>query len=292
MVLLRSLRSTSATAQIAIADLTEQISLATDRPIVFQAGAPAIVIISRIGITSRQTTVVLDLGGDAINGTDYDFVSPVVTLIPGQTTATFAISANPAANLASPKSVTLALEAGDSVSVTLAADADALVDPNAPESDPDHDGLTNTQELALGSNPSLPTLQLSAGWNLISTPRIPAPNTTLSDQLGNLSEIVWGWDGERYTPVRPHEALVPTKGYFVYTNTAGQIDLPDTPEGNGSVSLPTGWSLSGVIRGGAISAGSPVTVYNGKSEPVSASAVEPMNGYWIFSAREQLALFP
>jgi hypothetical protein len=135
-------------------------------------------------------------------------------------------------------------------------------------------------------------LQLSAGWNLISTPRIPAPNTTLSDQLGTLSEIVWAWDGERYTPVRPHEALVPTKGYFVYASADGQIDLPDTPEGNGSVSLPSGWSLSGTIRGGAISAGSPVTVYNGNSEPVSSAAVEPMTGYWIFSARDQLVLLP
>ncbi|MFT5128817.1 MAG: hypothetical protein ACI8W8_002436 [Rhodothermales bacterium] len=284
--------STSATAQIAIADLTEQISLATDRPIVFQDGQPAIVTISRIGITNRQTTVVLELGGDAINGSDYSFVSPVVTLIPGQTSATIAISANPAANLASTKSVTLALQGGDSLSITLAADADALLDPNAPDSDPDHDGLTNADELALGSNPSLPTLQLSEGWNLISTPRIPAPGTTLSDQLGTVSEIVWGWDGERYTPVRPHEALLPTKGYFVYAQADGQIDLPDTPEGNGSVNLPTGWSLSGVIRGGAISAGSPVTVYNGKSEPVSSAAVEPMNGYWIFSAREQVALLP
>ncbi|MFT5128325.1 MAG: putative membrane protein [Rhodothermales bacterium] len=56
--------------------------------------------------------------------------------------------------------------------------------------------------------------------------------------------------------------------------------------------VPAGWSLSGTIRGGAISAGSPVTVYNGKSEPVSASAVAPMSGYWIFSARDQLALLP
>jgi hypothetical protein len=283
--------SSSATAQIAIADLSEQISLTSDRPIVFQDGQPAIVTISRIGITSRQTTVVLDLGGDAINGSDYDFVSPLVTLTPGQTSATLAISANPAANLLSPKTVTVALD-DSSLSITLAADADALVDPNAPDSDPDHDSLTNAQELALGSDPRLPTLRLSAGWNLISTPRIPAPNTTLSDQLGTLSEIVWGWDGERYTPVRPHQALVPTKGYFVYASADGQIDLPDTPEGNGSVSLPTGWSLSGTIRGGAISAGSPVTVYNGKSEPISSAAVEPMTGYWIFSARDQPALLP
>ena len=283
--------STSATAQISIADLTEKISISADRDTVFQAGAPAIVIISRTGITSRQTSVVLTLGGDAINGTDYNFVSPVVTLIPGQTNATFAISANLAASLASPKTVTLTLD-DESLSITLAADADALVDPNAPDSDPDHDGLSNAEELALGSDPSLPTLQLTAGWNLISTPRIPAPNTTLSDQLGSLSEIVWSWDGTRYIPVRPHEALVPTKGYFVYASADGRINLPDTPEGNGSVSLPTGWSLAGTIRGGAISAGSPVTVYNGKSEPVSASAVEPMNGYWIFSARPQVALLP
>jgi hypothetical protein len=283
--------STSATAELAIADLTEQISLSSDRPIVFQDGQPAIVTINRIGITNRQTTVVLELGGDAINGSDYAFVSPVVTLTPGQTSATIAISANPAANLASPKTVVIALE-DSAVSITLAADAHALLDPNAPESDPDHDGLSNAEELALGSDPRLPTLQLSEGWNLISTPRIPSPNTTLADQLGTLSEIVWGWDGERYTPVRPHEALLPTKGYFVYAQADGRIDLADTPEGNGSVSLPTGWSLSGTIRGGAISAGSPVTVYNGKSEPVSSAAVEPMNGYWIFSARDQPVLLP
>ena len=283
--------STSATAQVAIADLTEKISISADRDTVFQAGAPAVLIISRTGITNRQTDVILQLSGDAINGTDYDFVNPLVPLLPGQTTATVAISANPAANLASPKTVTITHDDNE-VSITLAADADALVDPNAPDSDPDHDGLTNAEELALGSDPRLPTLQLTAGWNLISTPRIPAPNTTLADQLGTLSDIVWGWDGERYTPVRPHEALVPTKGYFVYAQADGRIDLPDTPEGNGSVSLSSGWSLSGTIRGGAISAGSPVTVYNGKSEPVSSAAVEPMNGYWIFSARDQVALLP
>ncbi|MGB1129324.1 MAG: Calx-beta domain-containing protein, partial [Haloferula sp.] len=74
-------------AQMMIEDLKPQMSLEVLEPLAsVDEGAAAAVLMRREGLVSSEVFVQFDLEGTAVNGTDYDYISPFVSFGAGQTT--------------------------------------------------------------------------------------------------------------------------------------------------------------------------------------------------------------
>ncbi len=299
-----------------IEDLTESIALKIVRPVAFtDSQTPALLLVTRTGLTSRTTNVLLQVGGSAANGTDYDFVSPVVTLAAWQTSAAISITPSPGVVpddgretvvlkvLADP---TGNYEVGEPgmAELEIAENAAGLTvwrqanQPDHPDLDPDRDGLLNVEEAALGSDPARPTLVLDKGWNLVSTPRVVGSAQTLKDQLGgSFLGTVWTWADNHYVAVSEDAPLQPGRGYFVLCAEPACVDLPDTPEADGDTNLEAGWNLIGVIRGGsratpAMEAFTINGLVGGQYRTVAPNDLAPMHGYWLFAPRATAVVLP
>jgi hypothetical protein len=169
----------SGRAQVTIADLPERYSIETVEAVAARIGpVPGYCLIHRSGMLDRSTVVRLGLGGSAVNGLDYQRISPLLAFAPGQSAAI--ISVTPLANrpvLATPKTVEVrVLSDPNSVYLTgLPVSAriylvEELMDfdlwraqqlPEATEEsallaglDPDRDGLPNLVEYAFGLDPN------------------------------------------------------------------------------------------------------------------------------------------
>lgn len=76
----------ASSAQIAIEDLKPQIAFEVLEQLASVAdNMPAVVLMRRGGVTSTDVFVRFALGGTAVNGVDYDYVTPYQLLSPGQT---------------------------------------------------------------------------------------------------------------------------------------------------------------------------------------------------------------
>ena len=76
----------ASSAQITIEDLKPQIAFEVLEALASVAdGTPAIVLMRRGGVTSTDVFVRFTLGGTAVNGVDYDYVTPYLLVSPGQT---------------------------------------------------------------------------------------------------------------------------------------------------------------------------------------------------------------
>ena len=72
--------------QITIEDLKPQIGLEVVEGLASVAdGSPAAVMMRRSGVTANDVFVRFALGGTAVNGVDYDYITPYLVLSPGQT---------------------------------------------------------------------------------------------------------------------------------------------------------------------------------------------------------------
>ncbi len=81
------LLATASTAQMVIEDLKPQIRLEVLEGLASVAdGAPGAVLLRRGGLTSPEVFVQFTLAGTAVNGVDYNYITPYLTLAPGQTT--------------------------------------------------------------------------------------------------------------------------------------------------------------------------------------------------------------
>ncbi|BCX47600.1 hypothetical protein HAHE_15080 [Haloferula helveola] len=81
------LLDTASSAQITIEDLKPQLSLEVLEPLAsVEDGTPGAILMRRAGLTSPEVFVQFTLTGSAVNGVDYNYVTPYVTLSPGQTT--------------------------------------------------------------------------------------------------------------------------------------------------------------------------------------------------------------
>ena len=77
---------TPSSAQVTIEDLKPQIGLEVVEGLASVSdGTPAVVMMRRGGVTTNDVFVRFTLGGTAINGVDYDYITPYLVLSPGQT---------------------------------------------------------------------------------------------------------------------------------------------------------------------------------------------------------------
>jgi hypothetical protein len=107
-----------------------------------------------------------------------------------------------------------------------------------------------------GGTPVTPvTLDLTAGWNFISFPRLPTL-TTIAEVLKEVStnvRIIWGYDNvaKGWLKYKPGEtptltSIVSGLGYWIYMNAPGTITMTNwTTAGPTLITLNTGWNLVG-----------------------------------------------
>ena len=83
-------------ADVVIEDLKPQIRMEVLAGLASVADAtPGVMLMRRSGLTSPEVFVQFTLGGTAVNGTDYNYVTPYVTLAAGQTTRVFEFQPKP-----------------------------------------------------------------------------------------------------------------------------------------------------------------------------------------------------
>jgi hypothetical protein len=110
------LLGTASSAQIVIEDLKPQLSLETLESLASVAdGAPGAVLMRRGGLLSPEVFVQFTLAGTAVNGVDYNYITPYLTLAPGQTTRLIEFVPKAAVNFGSAEA--------KSIRMTLKADA-------------------------------------------------------------------------------------------------------------------------------------------------------------------------
>lgn len=114
-------------------------------------------------------------------------------------------------------------------------------------------GRLNVYKAVLAIQPA-GSISVTAGWNFISLPRQPsdtAITSVLSPVLSHV-KIVWGFDNElkiwkRFKP--PSDTTLATmeqgKGYWVFLDDAGAIDMTDWSLPTVTLSLSPGWNLVG-----------------------------------------------
>lgn len=113
---------------------------------------------------------------------------------------------------------------------------------------------------------SAETVELRQGWNFVSFSKLPVPasiEAVLNDVSQNV-RIVWGYDNKtknwaKYKPAEKNNTLITIefgKGYWIYMNAKGSIDLSEfqsIPSDN-SIPLYKGWNLIGWKGDGGIDA--------------------------------------
>ncbi|MEI6152632.1 MAG: carboxypeptidase-like regulatory domain-containing protein [Deltaproteobacteria bacterium] len=134
-----------------------------------------------------------------------------------------------------------------------------------------------------GTLPVLSAINLSAGWNFISFPKVPSTDTTANTTAEVLKDVsssvrvVWGYDNvnkawlkwipSTLCPLSSALCSVESgKGYWIYMNAAGMIDMaswaaPTTT----TITLYPGWNLVG---------------YNGTSAAIPDPALNSISGKW------------
>ncbi|MCF7731520.1 MAG: hypothetical protein K9N23_07525 [Akkermansiaceae bacterium] len=104
----------AARAQLAIIDLMPQIAIeALEGLAVESSASPGAILVSRSGVYDRSVLVRLTIAGTAMNGTDYNTLSPFLNLAAGQTSAILEIV---------PKDAGVAIEGAESVVLTVKQD--------------------------------------------------------------------------------------------------------------------------------------------------------------------------
>ena len=123
-----------------------------------------------------------------------------------------------------------------------------------------------------------PSIQLHAGWNLISLPKIPEASDVLGvmKMVGNNLNSVWTYeDGKwpRYDLTGPGflndlKTLEPGKGYWIDMNSPDRLDvlyMTGTELTDKSIPLDSGWNLVG---------------YNSLSSRTITDAMNSVSGNW------------
>lgn len=131
--------------------------------------------------------------------------------------------------------------------------------------------------------------ELSAGWNLVSFPCLPA-DPSFSSLLSDLSfYLVYTWDGSSY--ISPGEAE-PGLGYWLWVPEETTLTVVDgEPVESFELDLPPGWSMIGSIFPCTVDAGLvfpgfyQLYTWDGSSYDPS-TIIEPGRGYWAFVPAE------
>jgi hypothetical protein len=102
-----------------------------------------------------------------------------------------------------------------------------------------------------------PFMMLSSGWNFVSLPRQPSITSTgtVLAEVSSKVRIVWGYDNEqkvwkKWMPDETANTLVAMeagKGYWIYMNEAGTINISGWGSPPANVPLFEGWNLIGYM---------------------------------------------
>lgn len=300
------------TASVDIADLAELVSLrAVEAQALVAEGQPGTILVQRTGMLARPATVWLSVRGTAAPGTDFAALPARVSFAAWETAVYLDVQPLPTAAIAGAcESVVVTLQpdpagqytVGDppAATVWLYADAAAAVDSNgdglSDREDGDFDGLSLAEEALLGSDPTVPTLVLQRGWNLVAVPGLPAGEQTLAAQLGaGFRGFVWGWENNQYV-LLTDQPMQPGRAYLVCVAEDVILDLRGLVPGSGEVTLAPGWNLVGPIRGGRWPGDAPGPVYRlgsyGAYELLDPLFLRPMTGYWVYSPAAATAQLP
>jgi len=100
------------------------------------------------------------------------------------------------------------------------------------------------------------TLDLRAGWNMISFP--VQPDNADPDSIFSGYYVMYKWDAGNRKYVQcggsgfePDENIAPGKGYWVNVLAGENVVVSGTPADDLTLSLSTGWNLIGAPLGGA-----------------------------------------
>lgn len=100
-----------------------------------------------------------------------------------------------------------------------------------------------------GNTPTIQTIQLRKGWNLMSFNIHPADSsiTSLFAQLdvSIVKDNNGFWKKSLNSEMQSLETLSAGKGYLVYMNTAGTLNIAGKPMTNTTISMQEGWNLIG-----------------------------------------------
>ena len=290
-------------ATVRLTDLAELVSIeAVEAEALIAEGQPGTVMLRRSGMLARAATVWLSTGGTATPGTDFAALPTRVSFAAWETAVYLDVEPLPGARVNGPRESVLVTVRPDpagqytvgdpaGAAVWLYADAAAALDSNgdgiADGDDADLDGLTLAEEALLGSDPTVPTLVLHRGWNLVSVPGLPAGEQTLAAQLGAAFHgVVWGWENNQYA-LLVNQPMQPGRGYLVCVAADIALDLSGLCDATGEVTLGPGWNLVGPIHGGLWPGQLPGPLYRllsyGTYLQLDPPLLLPMNGYWVYS---------
>jgi subtilisin family serine protease len=147
---------------------------------------------------------------------------------------------------------------------------------------------TETSHEAIAAYLYEATLQLEAGWNMVSFPVIPDDTSFASIFSGADFYQVVTWTGMSYTTPTNVEA---GRGYWVLMLSPTTITLEGTPVKSYEVDLPAGWSMIGGIYDVTVDADDvfpehyQLVTWTGTSY-VTATTIEPGKGYWVLVLEE------
>jgi hypothetical protein len=126
------------------------------------------------------------------------------------------------------------------------------------------------------------TLNLSAGWNMVSFPVIPSNASFANIFTGVGYYQVLAWSGTSY--VTPANATA-GQGYWVLVLSTTKLNVTGVPVESYERDLPAGWSMIGGIYNATVNAASVFPSYYqlltwSGTGYVSATTIEPGKGYW------------
>jgi phosphate transport system substrate-binding protein len=129
------------------------------------------------------------------------------------------------------------------------------------------------------------TISLVAGWNMVSTPVIPADasvNTIFGDKI---TPPVYEYDAG-YKSVT---SLEPKKGYWVLANSPADIEITGTTPSDLEVTVVPGWNMIGPVspdvQVGSFTGITP-PVYGYDAGYKSVETLEQTKGYWVLASAE------
>lgn len=243
---------TSSTAQVTIADLLPLLTIeALDPRAIKSEQHSGAFLISRGGAVDRSVLARLQIGGNAINGTDYNSISSFLNLSANQAAAIVEITPKAAANLQSGKSVQLTLKPDAAYLLGSAASARVmLVDAmtsfaqwraqNFPQStnalavfaaeDPGNYGIPNLQRYAYGldarapDRARLPKALLQNGYLTLNLWR--RPDATDINYAVGVSTNLGNWNFSTSSVQEMIPALSPDPNVSAFRALPGTAETP------------------------------------------------------------------
>jgi hypothetical protein len=129
------------------------------------------------------------------------------------------------------------------------------------------------------------TIQLAAGWNLVSIPLITVLPIAQALPAGLRTGSVWGWDGKRFAVVDETAPLLSERGFWVFSGQGGASQEMPGIVTDGVVSVGSPWTLIGVVEDGTAANGNVVWGWSVATQSFGlVEVLDQQQGYWWYSS--------